>query len=76
LELPVPTNSLFFFGFYCISLGYLMFRSTFVPRNVGVLMALAGFWVLLVNSLAILLPPALAHVLSPIGFTLDGIGCS
>jgi hypothetical protein len=31
-----------FFGFYCLLIGYLVFRSTFLPRVVGVLMALAG----------------------------------
>jgi hypothetical protein len=31
-----------FFGFYCVLVGYLIFKSTFLPRIVGVLMALAG----------------------------------
>jgi Domain of unknown function (DUF4386) len=44
LKLPVPTNnvSLVFFGFYCLLIGYLIFRSTFLPRVVGALMAFAG----------------------------------
>jgi hypothetical protein len=29
-------------GFYCLLIGYLMFRSTFVPRILGALMAFAG----------------------------------
>ncbi len=33
---------LVFFGFYCVLIGYLIFRSTFLPRIVGVLMAFAG----------------------------------
>lgn len=33
---------LVFFGLYCILLGYLIFRSTFLPKILGVLMALAG----------------------------------
>ena len=34
--------SLVFLGFNCLLTGYLIFRSTFLPRIVGVLMALAG----------------------------------
>jgi hypothetical protein len=34
--------SIVFFGFYCLLVGYLVFESTFLPRIVGVLMALAG----------------------------------
>jgi uncharacterized protein DUF4386 len=34
---------LIFFGFYCVSLGYLILRSTFLPNALGVLMVLAGF---------------------------------
>jgi hypothetical protein len=31
-----------FAGFYCLLIGYLMFRATFLPRALGALMALAG----------------------------------
>jgi hypothetical protein len=31
-----------FFGFYCLLIGYLVFRSTFLPRSVGALVALTG----------------------------------
>jgi hypothetical protein len=40
---PLRINSLAFFGPYCLLLGYLIFRSTFLPRILGVLMAFAGF---------------------------------
>jgi len=30
-------------GFYCLLIGYLVFRSTFLPRILGALMAFAGF---------------------------------
>jgi hypothetical protein len=31
-----------FHGFYCFLIGYLIFRSTFLPRIFGALMAFAG----------------------------------
>ncbi|MGA2902195.1 MAG: DUF4386 family protein [Candidatus Korobacteraceae bacterium] len=34
--------ALVFHGFYCLLIGYLIFRSTFVPRILGALMAFAG----------------------------------
>jgi hypothetical protein len=46
-------------GFYCLLIGYLIFRSTFLPRILGALMAIAGF-----GWLTFLSPP-LAHSLSP-----------
>jgi Domain of unknown function (DUF4386) len=39
---PYKINSLVFFGPYCLLLGYLIFRSTFLPRILGGLMAFAG----------------------------------
>ena len=55
---------LIFFGFACLCRGYLIFRSGYFPRIVGVLMALAGVSYL-GNSLALLLAPALASALFP-----------
>lgn len=39
---PYKISSLAFFGPFCFLIGYLIFRSTFLPRILGVLMALAG----------------------------------
>jgi hypothetical protein len=35
-------GSFVFFGFYCLLIGYLIFRPAFLPRILGVLMAPAG----------------------------------
>jgi Domain of unknown function (DUF4386) len=51
---PHRINSLVFFGPYCLLLGYLIFVSTFLPRILGVLMALAGLgWLVFLTPLAI-----------------------
>jgi len=56
---PSHINSLVFFGFYCLLIGYLIFRSTFLPRILGALMAFGGL-----GWLTFLSPP-LANYLSP-----------
>lgn len=55
---------LVFFGGYCALLGWLIWRSGFLPRAIGALMGLAGFCYLL-NSLSGLAAPGLARALSP-----------
>jgi hypothetical protein len=52
------------FGFHVILVGYLIFRSTFLPRFLGVWLALAGVGYL-VNSFANFLAPLFAAHLSP-----------
>lgn len=55
--------SLMFFGFYCLSLGFLVIESTFLPRVLGVLLAISGLaW--LTSSFASVLAPSLANDLS------------
>lgn len=51
--------ALTFFGGYCITIGYLVFRSTFFPRIIGVLLAIEGLCYL-ANSFTDFLAPALA----------------
>jgi len=51
--------ALVFFGFYCVSFGYLIVKSTFFPRIIGVLLAIQGLCYL-VNSFANFLAPEFA----------------
>jgi Domain of unknown function (DUF4386) len=64
--------SLVFFGFHCLLIGYLIFRSAFLPRIVGVLMAIAGSCYL-INSFANLLSPPLQNHLFPYILLLPGV---
>jgi hypothetical protein len=51
--------ALVFFAFYCLLIGYLILRSTFLPRILGALMVLAGMgWLTFLS-------PLLANYLSP-----------
>ena len=54
---PFHINNLVFFGFYCLLIGYLIFRSTFLPRILGALMALSGL-----GWLTFLSPPLANHL--------------
>ena len=50
---PYKISSLAFFGPYCLVIGYLIFRSTFLPRTLGALMTLAGVgWLIVLSPLA------------------------
>jgi hypothetical protein len=59
---------LVFFGLYCLLIGYLIFRSTYLPRIVGVLMMLAGL------SYLTFLSPPLARSLQPYILVFPGVG--
>jgi len=48
--------ALVFFGFDCFAMGYLIYRSTFLPRFIGVLLAIEGVGYL-VNSFSLFLAP-------------------
>ena len=63
LDAQAYNGAMVFFGFYCLVVGYLVFRSAFLPRILGILMAIAGLcW--LTHSFASFLSPPLAHSLS------------
>ncbi len=60
--------ALIFHGIYCLLISYLVFRSTFLPRILGVLMALAGLaWLTSLSS-------PLAHHLDPYNQALGFLG--
>jgi hypothetical protein len=56
--------ALVFFGFHCILIGYLLFRSTFLPRILGVALAIGGFGYLS-NILTIAIPVGIRGHLFP-----------
>lgn len=57
--IPSSINPLIFFGGYCLLIGYLILRSTFLPRSLGALMAFGGMgWLTFVS-------PPLAASLAP-----------
>lgn len=55
---------LVFFGFDCFAMAYLIYRSTFLPRMIGVLLAIEGVGYL-VNSFSLFLFPALQPRIFP-----------
>jgi hypothetical protein len=64
----LKVNPLPFFGVYCLLIGYLIFRSSFLPRTLGVLMAFAGLgWLTFLSA-------PLAHSLFPYNFAPGLIG--
>jgi Domain of unknown function (DUF4386) len=56
--------ALTFFGFFLVLLGYLIYRSGYLPRSIGVLLVVGGLGYL-TNSFAQILTPALAASLLP-----------
>ena len=65
--------ALVFFAFYDLLIGYLVFRSNFLPRILGVLMVIAGLCYL-TNSFAGFLSPRFAAHLLPYILVPSGLG--
>ena len=63
---------LIFFGFACLIYGYLLFRSGYFPRTLGVLMAIAGLSYLTNSFTLILAPTYAAKILPVLGLALIG----
>jgi len=57
-----------FFGFYCLLIGWLILRSTFMPRAIGILMVIAGLGWLTFNA------PVFASHLQPYIFLPGFVG--
>jgi hypothetical protein len=53
LHFTLQINPLVFFGFYCLLIGYLIFRSAFLPAMIGALMIFAGLGWLIFFSAAL-----------------------
>lgn len=65
--------SLAFFGVFEVLVGYLIFKSTFFPRWLGVLVGVAGL-AFVANSFLVFAWPALGYAVSDYLVDLDGIG--
>jgi len=65
---PLHVHSQVFFGFYCLLIGYLILKSTFLPHTLGALMAIAGLGLLTSVS------RQLANQFSPYHYIAAGIG--
>ncbi|MEP6617642.1 MAG: DUF4386 domain-containing protein [Ginsengibacter sp.] len=55
---------LLFFGFTCIVNGFLIIRSSYLPKTLGVMLQIAGLCYL-VNSFALILGPEFEKIISP-----------
>lgn len=56
--------ALIFFGWFALIIGFLIYRSGFLPRTLGALMGIAGICYL-TNSFALIIAPAVADRLFP-----------
>jgi Domain of unknown function (DUF4386) len=64
LELQVFSIGMVFFGVQCISIGYLVARSTFLPRILGILLSIGGTSYVIASFASFLIPSFGAHLIS------------
>lgn len=67
--------AMMFFGFQMMSVGYLIFRATFIPRILGVLLALGGLSYVVVsfaNFLSATVGAQLAPIIVPVALLGEG----
>jgi len=71
LKLNDYANAIYlvFFGFWCVLTGYLIFRSTFLPRVLGVLLAISGL-----GWMTYLYPPLAYHLFIPFIAAASALG--
>ncbi len=62
-----------FWGLWLLPFDLLVYRSSFIPRILGVFLIISGF-ALVANSLFDLLLPQFANVVSPLETLLDALG--
>jgi len=75
LQMQVFPIGMVFFGIQCISIGYLITRSTFLPRILGVLLAIGGTCYLIVSFANFLTPslgPRLVPFIMPVALIGEG----
>jgi hypothetical protein len=65
---PIHVNFLVFYGFYCLLISYLIFRSTFMPHFIGAVMLVPAL-----SWMTFIWPP-LANRLAPYQVVAGGIG--
>src|SRR5207302_6082350 len=73
LQMQAFSIGMVFFGIQCILIGYLVARSTFLPRILGILLGLGGMCYL-IASFANFLLPMLGTRLTPFVFLVAFIG--
>jgi len=64
LQLQVFSIGMVFFGVQCISIGFLVARSTFLPRILGILLGIGGTSYVIASFASFLIPSFGAHLIS------------